>query len=198
METAELQERPETVLDSALRLCALPAAPQLHELASNRVLQHAANSWTFNSFLRRVKSIAATHNGCTFNLRLALVAAGTDGSNVDLDMAAHSSGMFTRWRIAGPFGRYNNVDFERRWPPEAEQFFRAAYSAEQDSASLRTEHLGVGSAKADLSRNIMPERFWFRDGMVTLPEYFPSSGVFYAASDVELSIRTNSRIDVLS
>src|SRR5258708_6991520 len=66
METAELQERPEAVLDSALRLCALPAAPQLHELASNRVLQHAANSWTFNSFLRRVKSLAATHNGCTF------------------------------------------------------------------------------------------------------------------------------------
>src|SRR5579859_6123035 len=29
METAELQERPEVVLDSALRLCALPAAPEL-------------------------------------------------------------------------------------------------------------------------------------------------------------------------
>jgi len=49
METAaELQERPEVVLDAALRLCAIPAPPQLHELASNRVLQHAANSWTFN------------------------------------------------------------------------------------------------------------------------------------------------------
>jgi hypothetical protein len=45
METAGLQERPEIVLDSALRLCALPAAPEIHELASNRVLQHAANSW---------------------------------------------------------------------------------------------------------------------------------------------------------
>jgi hypothetical protein len=198
METAELQERPEAVLDSALRLCALPAPPQLHELASNRVLQHAANGWTFNSFLRRVKSIAATHNGCTFNLRLALVAAATDGSNVDLDMSSHSSGMITRWRIAGPFGKYNNVDFERSWPPEAEQFFRAAYSAEQDSVSSKTEHTNAASAKADLSRNIMPERFWFRDGMVTLPEYFPSSGVFYAASDVEVPIRTDSRLDVLS
>src|SRR6476620_1488178 len=56
METAELQERPEVVLDSALRLCALPAALELHELASNRVLQHAAASWAFNSVLRRVKS----------------------------------------------------------------------------------------------------------------------------------------------
>jgi len=44
----------------------------------------------------------------------------------------------------------------------------------------------------------MPERFWFRDGMVTLPEYFSSSGVFYAASDVEVPIRTDSRLDVLS
>src|ERR1700730_14500492 len=120
METAELQERPEVVMDSALRLCALPAAAQLHELASNRVLQHAANSWTFNSLLRRLKSTAATHNGSTFNLRLALVAAATDGTNVDLDVAAHSSGMLTRWRIAGPFGRYNHVDFERGWLPEAE------------------------------------------------------------------------------
>src|SRR6476646_6772848 len=33
METAELHERPEVVLDSALRLCALPAAPELLELA---------------------------------------------------------------------------------------------------------------------------------------------------------------------
>ena len=101
METAELQDRPEVVLDSALRLCALPAAPELQELASNRVLQHAANSWAFNSVLRRVKSAATIHNGCTFNLRLALVAAASDGANIDLDMAAHSSGLLTRWRIAG-------------------------------------------------------------------------------------------------
>src|ERR1041385_276989 len=44
METAELQERPEVVLDSALRLCGQSASPELHELASNRILQHAANS----------------------------------------------------------------------------------------------------------------------------------------------------------
>ena len=69
METAELQERPQVVLDSALRLCQLPAAPELHELASNRILQHAANSLAFNSVLRRVKLAAAIHNGCTFNLQ---------------------------------------------------------------------------------------------------------------------------------
>src|SRR5580765_1629492 len=78
METAELQERTELVLDSALRLCALPADPALKELASNRVLQHAANTRVFNSVLRRLKSEALLSNACTFNLRLALVAAATD------------------------------------------------------------------------------------------------------------------------
>jgi tetratricopeptide (TPR) repeat protein len=198
METAELQERPEVVLDSALRLCALPAAPALHELASNRVLQHAANSSAFNSVLRRVKSAAAAQNGCTFNLRLALVAAASDGANTDLDMAAHSGGLLTRWRIAGPFGRYNNVDFDRRWTPETDRLLRERYSPERDYAAVKNEHRGSATAKADLSRAIVPERFWFRDGMIALPEYFPSSGVFYAASDVDLPAATNSRLDVLT
>lgn len=198
METAELQERPEVVLDSALRLCALPAAPELQELASNRVLQHAANSWAFNDVLRRIKAASAVHNGCAFNLRLALVAAASDGANIDLDMAAHSSGLLTRWRIAGPFGRYNNVDFERRWPPEIERDFRERYTSEPDSIGSKTEHSVPVAAKANSSSKIVPERFWFRDGMIALPEYFPSSGVFYAASEFDLSAGKNTRIDVLS
>jgi tetratricopeptide (TPR) repeat protein len=198
METAELQERPEVVLDSALRLCVLPATPELHELASNRILQHAANSWAFNAILRRVKAAGAIRNGCTLNLRLALVAAASDGANMDLDMAAHSSGLLTRWRIAGPFGKYNNVDFEHHWSPEAERHLRERYSAEQDSIILKNEHRGAAAAKPDASSTIVPERFWFRDGMIALPEYFPSSGVFYAASEVDLPTATNSQIDVLS
>ena len=198
METAELQERPEIVLDSALRLCALPALPELHEVASNRVLQHAANSWAFNSVLRRVKSAAAIHNGCTFNLRLALVAAASDGANIDLDTATHSSGLLTRWSVAGPFGKYNNVDFERHWTPESERSFRDRYSSQQDSAILKNEHRAPAAASPDSSRIIVPEHFWFRDGMIALPEYLPSSGVFYAASEVELPAAAISRLDVLS
>ena len=198
METAELQERPEVELDSALRLCALPAAPELHELASNRVLQHAANSWAFNAILRRVKSVATIQNGCTFNLRLALVAAASDGASIDLDTAAHSSGLLTRWRIVGPFGRYDNVDFERHFLPETERFLRERYAAEQDSTILKNEHRGATAAKSEPPHTIVPERFWFRDGMIALPEYFPSSGVFYAASEVDLAAATSSRLDVLS
>jgi hypothetical protein len=198
METAELQERPEIVLDSALRLCALPAAPEIHELASNRVLQHAANSWAFNLVLRRLKSTATINNGCAFNLRLALVAAASDGANVDLDTGARSSGLLTGWTVAGPFGRYNSVDFERRWPPESERSFRNRYSSQRDFGTLKIERRGPAATKSDSSRTIVPERFWFRDGMITLPEYFPSSGIFYAASEVDLPATTISRLDVLS
>jgi len=198
METAELQERPEIALDSALRLCALPAAPELHEVASNRVLQHAANSWAFNLFLRRIKSTATIHNDCAFNLRLALVAAASDGANIDLDAAAHSSGLLTHWSVAGPFGRYNNVGFERRWPPESERSFRDRYSSQRDSLILKSERRGPPAAKPDSSRTIVPEHFWFRDGMIALPEYFPSSGIFYAASEVDLATATTSRLDLLS
>ena len=197
MEAAELQERPEEVLDSALRLCALPAAPELHDLASNRVLQHAANSSVFNAVVRRVKSAAAMHNGCTFNLRLAILAAAADGANIDLDAAALSSGLLTRWRIAGPFGRYNNVDFDRRWLPETERSFRERYASEQDRVTLTDGESGAAATKANVAHTTIPERFWFRDGMITLPQYFASSGIFYAASEVEVAAGT-ARIDVLS
>jgi len=197
METAELQERPGLVLDSALRLCALPAARELHDLASNRVLQHAANSSAFNAVLRRVKSVAAVHNGCTFNLRLALLAAASDGANIDLDTAAFSSGLITRWRIAGPFGRYDNIDFDRRWLPETEGSFHVRYASEQDRVPLTNEDSGPTVAKANALHTTVPEHFWFRNGMITLPQYFASSGIFYAASDVAVAAGT-ARIDVLS
>src|ERR1051326_8718912 len=195
-ETAELQERPEVVWDSAMRICALPAAPELHDLASNRVLQHAANSVAFNAVLRRVKSAAAIHNDCTFNLRLALLAAASDGANIDLDTSALATGLITRWRIAGPFGRYNNVDFERRWLPETERTFRERYASEQNQVPLSNEESAPAVTKANTS-NTIPERFWFRDGMITLPQYFASSGIFYAVSDVEIPA-AKTRIDVLS
>ena len=181
------------VLDSALRLCALRTSLELQDVASSRVLQHAGNTLVFNSVLRRVKSAAAVHNRCTFNLRLALVAAAWDGASVDLDQAARSAGLLTHWRIVGPFGKYNNVDFERRWSPEADRSLRPRYPPDPESNVPINGHKMHGGAQADLSAAIAPEHFWFRDGMITIPEYFPSSGVFYAAGDVELAAGTRSR-----
>jgi tetratricopeptide (TPR) repeat protein len=194
METAELEDRPELVLDSALRLCTLPAAATLQEIASNRVLEHAGNTHAFNSVTRRIRAAATLANACAFNLRLALVAAAMDGHpRIDLDQAARSAGLITHWRIAGPFGRYNNVDFDRRWPAEADQLARPQYVDEiivPDGARKKaaTEH----------SRVIQTERFWFRDGMLSLPEYLSGPGIFYAANDVEIPSAQSFQVEVLS
>ena len=196
MEVAELQERPEAVLDSALRLCGLPVATELQELASNRILQHAGNTLAFNSVRRRIKFAAAASNGCTFNLRFALVAAANDGASIDLDQAAHSSGLITRWRIAGPFGYYNNVDFERHWPPESD--LPPQYADGADSVSTVNSRNAAIALHSGFTPALSPEQFWFRDGMITLPEYFASSGIFYAAAIIEAPVRGHSQIDVLS
>src|ERR1051325_8470863 len=180
METAELEERPDLVLDSALRLCSLPADAALQELASNRILQHAGNIRVFNSITRRLKAAAALNNSCTFNLRLALVAAAMEGQPLtDLDQAVRSAGLLTRWRIVGPFGSYNNVDFERRWPAEMDLLSRQQYGASDEAKTKK-------KASADSSL-ITVESFWFHDGMLSLPEYFPSRGIFYAAGEFELT-----------
>lgn len=173
METAALQQRTDAVLDSALRLCTMPAPPDMQEIASSRILENAADSRAFGEVLRRVGLAMEESNACTFNLRLALVAAAADGTAaLDLDKTADSAGLLTRWRIAGPFGRFSNVDFERQWPPETDEFWSRA--------------------------NPAAESFWFRDGMAALPDYLSGAGVFYAASDVRTGAERTSRLDILS
>lgn len=173
METAALQQRTDAVLDSALRLCTMPAPPEVQEIASSRILENAGNSRAFEEVLRRVGLAMEDSNACTFNLRLALVAAAADGATrLDLDKTAQSAGLLTRWRIAGPFGRFSNVGFERQWPPETDRFWT------------------VG--------NSVKESFWFRNGMVAVPDYLSGPGVFYAASEVRTGPQRTSRLDVLS
>lgn len=173
METAALQQRTDAVLDSALRLCSMAAPPDIQEIASSRILENAANSQAFDEVLRRVGLAMEENNACTFNLRLAIVAAAADGnSHLDLDKTAASAGLLTHWRIAGPFGRLSNIDFERSWPAESSQFWSGA--------------------------NPAVERFWFRDGMASLPDYLSSPGVFYAATDVQSGPEPATQLDFLS
>ena len=191
MEIAELEERPALVLDSALRVCALPADGAIQALASNRILEHAANTRNFNAVVRRLKAAAALNGACTFNLRLALVAAATDGQpKLEIDQAARSAGLVTRWRIAGPFGNYSNIDFERRWAPEFDQLARQSYSLAADGTK--------NNSTVPEASPLAVERFWFRDGMLSLPDYFSSPGVFYAAGDIDVSAAQPSQLDVLS
>lgn len=172
METAALQQQTDSVLDSALRLCTMPAPADIQEIASSRILENAGNSRAFDNVLQRVGLAMEEGNACTFNLRLAIVASAADGvGRLDLDKTADSAGLLTHWRIAGPFGRFSYLDFGRVWPAESKSFWDTGRS-------------GV--------------EFWFRDGMVPLPEDFPASGVFYAASNVRTGNRGASQLDVLS
>ncbi|MGC2695872.1 MAG: DUF3858 domain-containing protein [Candidatus Angelobacter sp.] len=198
METGELQERQDLVLDSALRLCALPSGEAVQKLASSRILQHASNTRAFSSVIRRVRAAAAIGNDCTFNLRLALVAAAADGNaKVDLDHAALSAGLLTHFRIAGPFGHYNNLDFERRWPPEIDQLSHQQYANDPAPATTQENQQKRLTAKATRLKT-STERFWFRDGMLALPDYLSGPGIFYAAADVEVPTRQVSQIEVLT
>ncbi|HKT49420.1 MAG TPA: DUF3857 domain-containing protein [Candidatus Angelobacter sp.] len=173
METAALQLRTESVLDSALRLCTMPAPPEIQEIASSRILENAGNSRLFREVLRRVGLAMEEDNACTFNLRLALVAAAADGAtSLDLDKTADSAGLLTRWRIAGPFGHFSNLDFNRKWAPESAAYWTSTASS--------------------------VERFWFRDGMLSFPEYFSAPGIFYAIAEVQSVTNGLSQLDVLS
>lgn len=173
METAALQLRTESVLDSALRLCTMPAPSEMQEIASSRILENAGNSRMFRDVLRRVGLAMEEGNACTFNLRLALVAAAADGATpLDLDKTGDSAGLLTYWQIAGPFGHFSNLDFNRKWPPESAPYWAAIPSS--------------------------VERFWFRDGMLSFPEYLSVPGVFYATTDVQSGSNSLSQLDVLS
>lgn len=199
MEAAELQERPALALDSALRLCLLPGNSILQEVASNRVLEHAGNSRAFKSVTHRLRLAAAMANSCTFNLRLALVAAAMDGNTrIDLDQATRYAGLITRWSIAGPFGRYSNVDFERRWPPEADQLSQQQYANEVIAATAVDSVRKKPPSGSDSSRTVQTERFWFRDGMLSVPDYLVAPGIFYAAGEVESTASQTLQLEVLS
>src|SRR5215472_15274002 len=144
MEVAELDAQTGAVLDSALRLCRTQAPRSVQEIE------------------------------CAFNLRMALVAAAADGdSTLNLKQAAASAGLLTRWRMAGPFGRYSNADFDSKWEPESDRFSHAYYG------------------------KLQTEEFLFRDGFVRLPDYFSTPGILYAASDLELLQPQNSLLEVL-
>lgn len=162
MEVAELEARPDVVLDSALRLCRAGSPEELQKIASARVLKYAGNTRSFNAVLGRIKAQALQQNECTTNLRLALVTAAVDGdSGLDIDHTTASAGVLTHWRIAGPFGHYSNSGFDQPWPPEVDRF----------------SHVSYGTLQA--------EEFFFRDGQVKLPDYLPGSGIYYAGSDIE-------------
>lgn len=162
-ETAALEARTTDQLDLAVRLCELRTGDPRADLAAARVLDLAGNTAEFRAVLPRLRALIAAGVPQENYLRAALLAAASDGvPGLDPLAVARDSGLITDWRIAGPFGHYNNVDFDRAWPPEQDLLTRGAYG------------------------DVVSERFRFVNGNVRLAEYFARGGVFYAAAEVSV------------
>ncbi len=97
---------------------------------------------------------------CPYRVHGQQPATSFSKSAPELDelLASKESGLLTEWRIAGPFGKYGEL--EKQWAPERDQ--------------LRKMH--YGDHKVSTAQ--------FPTGKFELPARFPRNGVFYAASEV--------------
>jgi tetratricopeptide (TPR) repeat protein len=166
MEAASLQADTRAELEAALRLCELHTSSDDARIsvATSRILDLAANTPDFRAAVPRVHTLLARDSAPSNELRAALLAAADDGApGLSASALAHESGLITDWRIAGPFGQYANVAFERAWDPEHDGMTRPSYNGR------------------------IVEQFRFDNGKVILPKYFSEVGVFYASAKISLS-----------
>ncbi len=164
MEAAALQADDAAVLRAAARLCELAGvrADTRAEIAAARILDLAQNTRAFAAVSARVQAFAAHNTPIASTLRAALLAAALDGAPVgDPRTLAHSAGLLTEWKLAGPFGKYANVDFDRTFAPERATALLPNYNGRS------TEALSDDG------------------GRLALPPYFRDRGVFYAAAEFE-------------
>jgi len=160
METAALQADTRTELSAAIGLCSAPSrADDRTLIASFRILDLAANTAQFRSVVPDLERILRRRNDCEENLRAALLTAVMDGlPGGDPSRLAHESGLAIDWRVAGPFGRYRNLDFDQHWSPEDDEL------------------------RFNSSSGHRIERIHAIDGTFHLPEYFAREGVYYAST----------------
>ncbi len=164
MEAAALQADDVAMLRAALRLCEAAGlrADARAEVAAARILDRAQNSQAFSAISAHVQTLAGRDVPVAATLRAALLAAATDGASLGETRAlAHAAGFVTDWKLAGPFGKYPNVDFDRSFAPERGTQLAASYA---------------GRAT---------ENFVARDGRFDLPSYYAERGVFYASGEFE-------------
>lgn len=157
MESAALQADTTAELDAAMRLVEFQSADRRAPIAASRLLDLAANSAAFRPLLPRLRRLIAAGNPQSSYLQAALIAAAADGTpGISLLGTARDAGLLTDWRLAGPFGRLANLDFDRTWAPEREGL-----------------SLPVVDGRA-------VEAVRFQDGSFATPDYFSRLGVYYA------------------
>jgi hypothetical protein len=166
MEAAALEADGKGEFQAALRLCEAGSASEDQRplIAAARILDQAGNTSAFRAAVPRIRKLITTRGATSNFLRAALVAAAADGiPGLSLLDLARESGLITDWRLAGPFGNYPNVAFDRVFAPEYDNLAQANYNGR------------------------VVEAFRFYDGNFNLPDYFSTAGVFYAASDLNVA-----------
>ncbi|MFL6436423.1 MAG: DUF3858 domain-containing protein [Terriglobales bacterium] len=162
MEAARLQLRTDEELASALVLLrnSRDEDPRAR-LAAEHVRELAANTPLFRSAVPEIVALLRHDNPYSRELSEALLTGRIDG--VSLPLRCYLAKRARHWQIAGPFGELSNVDFDESWPPEHDQLRSASYGSR---------------IREDLDDE---------SGELQLPDYFPQSGVYYAASDLAVS-----------
>lgn len=95
-------------------------------------------------------------------------------------LLAGPGGQVTRWRLVGPFGRFERLDLARAFPPE---------SGTLDVAPGTPAADGLPPLALDTT---------FADGRVVVPAAFRAFGVVYAAADFETAAPAVVRVGVAS
>lgn len=162
MEAAGMQADDAAMLDAAIHLCELgraaPDDPRVR-LAAVRVYELAANTPEFRNVIPRVRSLLANSPESLPVLNAALLNAAMDGvPGLDPYSLSRALGVLTDWRIVGPLARHSLLDFDQSLITQADDLAQPSY------------------------HNRTVENFQFPDGRITLPDYLPHRGIYYAAA----------------
>jgi uncharacterized protein DUF3858 len=169
MEASRLQLRPHQELHAALALLRTTHGEDLRaELAACRLGELAAKTPAFRAAVPQLVNLLQANSAYSREVSSALLSARADG--VSIPVKARLTRRFTQWQVAGPFGEYANIDFDQSWAPESDQLQSPRYAGK-----LREEVLAPA-------------------GELELPNYFPDSGVYYAASNVRIAAGRNYRL----
>lgn len=174
MEAARVQLRSRDELHAATALLSKSRGEDSRaQLAAERVRELAANTPVFRRIIPELAALIRAGNPYSRQLTDALLTAKADGA--PLPRPLHLTSRITRWQIAGPFGEFSNIDFDRDWPAEHD-ILRSVRYGRLIREDLRTPDLGK----------------------LELPEYFPRSGIYYAVADLPIPESGKYRLTVES
>ena len=166
MEAARLELRNREQLHSAIAVLqnARGYDPRA-KIASERIRELAANTPQFRAVLPQISELLAQNTPYAIELSEAVLSAAADGTTLPGNIRL--APRITKWQVAGPFGQFANIDFDRAWPPEEDELRSPRYE---------------GHVREDIDTD---------SGQLELPEYFSRSGIYYAAAD--LSVNKNAK-----